>query len=910
MKTIKHDSLRRTLAGFAAALVIGALFAAPARADMYRMALNPYPPGTPAPYSKGGGIPIQPYESATASGTNVTLSWYTLPCYYSVLARENLGPWQSVASGLAISNAWSVTLGMTNIAESFTLAISNSYVGQQNCSSCHLNHYTGWNTTEHASALSALVNAGSGNNASCLPCHTVGFGQPTGYANSTLTPNLANVGCEDCHGAAGWHKTYEQTLIKPAVSLDPAICGSCHQGHNPQYNEYTNSAHYLVDDAVNYGQSGGVYYPNTTVLNGVTNYGYYVTDNGLITNAAMGIVNSTNIPGSGVDSGQDAQVTCGICHSAAARMAMLNDYTARLGGVTNALALPTANDASAWGPTCAVCHDPHGLTPSPVFTLATNAVPGVGTNTYMALAGYHNYQLRNPVWSSNYYAMPSIIDKRYNALGNPYYMGTAFASAYNTNINICGQCHNTGGARWDGLAYGLITNTTSGIVTNNIEVQLFTNVTYTQIFTNTVPPTTNTYTYQQSIGWVATNVVANVTNQAITVGLAPSANAFSQAPHGPQYNMLIGILQPDYLNTTNGKTIYGNGLTNGLGIYATHSGILPRGSYNTNQCMTCHVPSYAGPSGNVTGHSFHIDPNGCALGGCHTSGAPDYIDYGIENSNVVVSMADLLNSWATNNGPAIFPGTYNNYQQNSWEYTTPGGLGSSITAQGPSATDQLLLPTNILQARFDVYMVYADGTYETHNPTLIPLLLKDAETKVMSQFQTAKFTAKSTYGAPKTTTFVFTNLNPSVTAATWNFGDGVATNTTAITVNHVYTNTTSGAYTVTLTATDANGTQTMTRNSYIHIYALPTAPAAFSYTGTLTKHPTTVIFTNTTSNANFGAWSFYLGPVVSANKLGGKSAPITMTQFFTFTNAGIYNVVFSASNPGGSVGVTNSITVN
>jgi hypothetical protein len=548
---------------------------------------------------------------------------------------------------------------------------------------------------------------------------------------------------------------------------------------------------------------------------------------------------------------------------------------------------------------------------SPVFGYVTNIVAGVSTNVAWTVVRSNNVQLRNPTWSTNFYTMPAVSDANSN---------TTFDAFYNPNINICGQCHNTRGARWDGLAYGIITNS---VVSNYVtqagyypqttyvtNVQVFTNITYGYIYTNgasvgvtNIALTTNSYVipYATNQVWVA-SVGYSVTNSTHTAGLTTNVD-YSRGPHlSPQYNLLIGILQPDYLNTTNGKAVYTNGIVNnGMGIYATHAGIAARTPYNTNQCATCHVPSYAGPTGNVTGHTFNIDPNGCALGGCHTSGAPDYTDYAIENSNLVVSVADLLNSWAATNGPALFGANYTKYGQNSWEYTTPGSLASSASA-GPSASDQLLLPTSIRQARYDIYMVNSDGTFGTHNPTFIPLLIKDAETKVLNQLP-VQFTAKSTYGGPGTA-IIFTNLTPAIGSPVWSFGDGNTTNTTARVVTNTYAN--AGVYTVSLT----DGVNALTRTSYIHIYSLPTP----SYTTNVVKtwmHPATVLFTNTSVNANFGSWAFYnpTGLLATTNRIGGNASPVSIGQFFTFTNAGNYRVVFTASSPGGSVKVTNTIPV-
>ena len=897
MKTNDYFRLRHALAVVTAGLALGGMVgtASGQSQPMYRMALG-----------SGGGVPCQATLTLQSYSTNsCTLGWYGTLGWYSILASANgLTNWNAVASVEATTYASQTTLPIpfsTNNYAFFQLYQYNSYAGASSCGSCHGSHYTPFLATAHANAYNALASEGMNNNASCLPCHTVGYNKPTGFTNAAYNANLEGVGCENCHGPAAWHKNSDHSVILPVMSLAPEICGSCHQGHNPQYNEYTNSLHDQVNDDINYGFEGGTYFTNTVVIpvKGVptTLYGYYLTtsvSNGVTiytTNATSGIISSSHVPGSSVDPGDDRQTSCGVCHSGAARMAMLTDYNNRLVGYTNALVLPAAVDAGSWGPTCANCHDPHSLNPSPVFADISNAMVAVAPQ-YI--------QLRNPTWSSNFFTMASQSDKRYDSNGNPFYMNTTFASMYNPAINVCGQCHNTRGARWDGRGYGLLTNSIP--VTNMVIAAAYTNVYYTNY--NIYGQITGVITNPVPTGGNVTNYV--VTNYlAITTGLTTNINGFSRAPHNsPQYNMLIGILQPDYLNSTNGKAVYTNGpVNNGIGIYATHSGIAARSIYNTNQCATCHVPSYTAATGNVTGHTFNLDPNGCALGGCHTSGWPDYPDYRVETTNTLAAVVDLLNAWATNNAPGLFT-NYSKYLQNSWEYTSPGPL-ASLTNSGPSSADQLLLPTNILQARFDLYMVRNDGSLGVHNPTFIPLLLKDAETKVLNLLTNiAEFTSSSQSVATNATV-TFTWLNPSATPATWHFGDGLSTNTAATTVTHKYS--AAGAYSVTLVPGDGV-TQSLTRNNYINVYVLPTAN--FTYVkGSVTNSTQKVTYTDTSLNNAYVTWSFYASAnnYNTTNRIFVTAALSGASVTCTYTNiTGTVAVVLKASSPGGSVSYTNN----
>ena len=81
----------------------------------------------------------------------------------------------------------------------------------------------------------------------------------------------------------------------------------------------------------------------------------------------------------------------------------------------------------------------------------------------------------------------------------------------------------------------------------------------------------------------------------------------------------------------------------------------------------------------------------------------------------------LLNQWATTKAPAGLAG----YGTRAWEYTTPGDL--SPGGAGPNAAQQALIPAGIQQARFDLYLVFNDGSQGVHNPYYVLDLLNAAQ---------------------------------------------------------------------------------------------------------------------------------------------------------------------------------------
>ena len=879
--------MHRALAGLAAGLVLGGMMLGTSRAeDMYR-------PGGLIP----GGVPATFNITAVVSGTNTTASWYGPHGWYTVQATTNynniiVGPYSNLATTAATSYNWSVNVNNQGITNGTRVLQNNGFAGSGACSGCHGDKYSQYATTLHSAAYNNL----SANTNYPLTSLTVGAGQPTGFTDITNTPHLANVGCENCHGPAAWHKYSDHNLILPAVSIDPQICGGCHTGPAlPQYDEYVTTKHAQVNDDIKYGFNTGIYYTNTIVMKGsvVTNagalgssnvYGFYVTTNAnltLKTNATTGIIHSQyGSPSYVYDPGQDRAAGCGVCHSGAARMAMLKDYENRLSGITNALAMPTRNDSAAWGPTCAVCHDPH---PS-------------NTNTPS--------QLRYPTVSTNFYTMPTTADKRTilttNSMGavttSVVFMNSAFASFYNTNVQVCGQCHNSRGARWDGNSYGLVTNP----VTQAVGVDVVTSyVTYTKAA-------------NPGVLFYATNSDGSFCTNSSGYGRAPH--------HSMQYNMLIGIIENDYYNTNSSGVA-----TNRM---QTH------GSGTADQCATCHVPTYTSGTNLITGHTFELDYSGCMTvsgsgTGCHSSYSANsltakIVQTQLSTTNSIIRIASLLNQWATNKAPDILR---TNYGTLAWEFTAPGELGAtnSLSTTGPLSAysyktnagwtspsytndnQQLMIPADIRRARFNVYTVLHDQSLGVHNPTYIPLLLADAESRVASFFPKASFTATPTSGilsSSNTFAVVFTCSGAGVTNCAWTFGDGNSANTTGLKYTNTYT--TSGTFSVTLTVTDTNGaSETMTRANYIMIGAYPSV--SFVANVTSGPNPTTVIFTNTSSNTGdvtrwrwgMGSQSFYTAP----------SDGNTFT--YTFTNGGLYTITLRPTVAGasGSTATSNNYVV-
>jgi peroxiredoxin len=70
------------------------------------------------------------------------------------------------------------TLGIQNVL----LLPKEGYSGDEACRICHMSQHETWSLTTHSYAFDTLVQHGADRNPECLPCHTVGWGQPGGYS--------------------------------------------------------------------------------------------------------------------------------------------------------------------------------------------------------------------------------------------------------------------------------------------------------------------------------------------------------------------------------------------------------------------------------------------------------------------------------------------------------------------------------------------------------------------------------------------------------------------------------------------------------------------------------------------------------------------------------------------------------
>jgi hypothetical protein len=122
-------------------------------------------------------------------------------------------------------------VSQSNLLESYpklVLPAGLEYVGSEQCKTCHGYEYDKWSTKAHAHAYETLEKVGSEDDPECVVCHVVGMDYESGFVTKEITPNLKDVGCENCHGPGSEHvKNYEIPTQEPKMD--------CVQCHTPEH---------------------------------------------------------------------------------------------------------------------------------------------------------------------------------------------------------------------------------------------------------------------------------------------------------------------------------------------------------------------------------------------------------------------------------------------------------------------------------------------------------------------------------------------------------------------------------------------------------------------------------------------------------------------------------------------------
>jgi hypothetical protein len=116
------------------------------------------------------------------------------------------------------------------------------YVGSEACKDCHETEYQ--NFKKYCKKVNSFQSVSSMKKGltdeeykSCLECHTTGYGKPGGFESLEKTPDLAEAGCEVCHGPGGKHVETEsvEDLKRQLTAED---CDSCHSSERVEAFNY------------------------------------------------------------------------------------------------------------------------------------------------------------------------------------------------------------------------------------------------------------------------------------------------------------------------------------------------------------------------------------------------------------------------------------------------------------------------------------------------------------------------------------------------------------------------------------------------------------------------------------------------------------------------------------------------
>jgi len=160
--------------------------------------------------------------------------------FSSIAVGENLPEKTSLAELYTGYQQLVKEAGLLEKYPRYTLPNKLQYVGSRACKLCHSYEYDMWKTQGHAHAYATLEAVGSQYDPECVICHVVGMEYTSGFVSAGKTPQLKNVGCENCHGPGSEHI---QSLGAADIVGPMRVCTDCHTpehsggfaGHEDEY---------------------------------------------------------------------------------------------------------------------------------------------------------------------------------------------------------------------------------------------------------------------------------------------------------------------------------------------------------------------------------------------------------------------------------------------------------------------------------------------------------------------------------------------------------------------------------------------------------------------------------------------------------------------------------------------------
>lgn len=267
------------------------------------------------------------------------------------------------------------------------------------------------------------------------------------------------------------------------------------------------------------------------------------------------------------------------------------------------------------------------------------------------------------------------------------------------------------------------------------------------------------------------------------------------------------------------------------------------------------------------------------------------------DSVIAVAALDKANvrPYFSSTGPAVeiaAPGT-------SIRSTYPGATysyksGTSMACPHVSATAALILSANRSLSNHEIRDMLGQTAQDLGMPSewqgaglvRADLAVAAAGNSVPEPLG-AEFAAQPAAGDyPLNVTFTDHSTGEGIVSYSWTFGDG--SSSTGRNPAHTYTE--AGVYTVSLTVSTAEQTDTETKSGYITV-STPKPVTAFTASPTTGDYPLTVAFRDMSAGDAIGSYSWDFGD-------GTRS--VIQHPIHTYSTAGTYTVSLTVTNPGGS----------